>query len=248
MVPNGGRESVTGNPGPPTPITFEGVGHQLSAMEQQIRSAARHSRNFSWFCWIFLFAGTFGYLLTAVIGILFPLTVMNGTQSSSTYPWWNIPVSFAPAVLFLALAVREVVRGRREARTGIVAPSRRARTGRTEEASLGWTETVQRCQQMVTHAKSEAEWSFVPLVLGLFGVAEFFFFVILEATLTILPPDEFLVAPVAALSVLAFLWPFYTAAKRWIGTYQTLLNRQVGELSRLEAEFLWRFAGAGSPT
>ena len=37
--------------------------------------------------------------------------------------------------------------------------------------------------------------------------------------------------------------PLYLLAREWIASYQTLLDREVGELSRLEAEFLWRFTG-----
>jgi hypothetical protein len=39
------------------------------------------------------------------------------------------------------------------------------------------------------------------------------------------------------------LVPLYFVARSWVRSYQARLDREVGELSRLEAEFLWRFTG-----
>jgi hypothetical protein len=220
-------------------------------LERWIRSGARRSRRFSWFCWLFVFAIFLGYALATVIGVLFPVVVTtqlgNGVETSSTFPWWTYPLSFSPAVVLLALAVREVLVGRSELRNGSAPSTFRKRKLAHVAEDPGWTGTVQRCQKMVTHAKNEVEFSFVPLVLGLFSLVEFVALFVLSGLSLAGGAYWILAGPAIALPALALLWPLYRAAKGWIASYQRLLDHHVGELARLEAEFLWRFAGAGSP-
>jgi len=236
----GGGPDVAKSSGPLSDSSIQGIGTHLSTVARQIDSAARRSRRFSWYCWGFLFgtyAGLFLYgILAAAFAVVTTTITSQGSSTTSTAPWWALPVAMVIPAVLLLLAVREVVLGRRELRTP---PSS---TG-TAELNLGLTETVQQCQRKVTHAKSETEWSFVPLVLGLFSLTEICVFLVFEfispaATLTVL------IAPLVGFGSLAFLWPLYRAARNWIGPYQGLLDRQVGELARLEAEFFWRFAGA----
>jgi hypothetical protein len=235
-----GRTDVAQTPGPLSDSSIQGIGIHLSTAAGRIDLAARRSRRFSWYCWGFLFGTYAGLLIFSLLAALFAVTTTTTTSNSvsvtTTYPWWDLPVSAAIPVALLLLAVREVVLGRREMR---MPPTS---TG-ASELTLGWTETVQQCQRKITHAKSETEWSFVPLVLGLFSLAEICVFILSES----ISPTEtitVLIAPVVGLGSLALLWPLYRAARKWIGSYQGLLDRQVGELARLEAEFLWRFAGA----
>ena len=100
---------------------------------------------------------------------------------------------------------------------------------------------------MATHAKSEVEWSFVPLVLGWFGLAEFFFIGVEQTLSNNATTVAILVGPLVALASLVLLWPLYLGAREWVVGYQSVLDRQVGELSRLEAEFFWQFAGMTAP-
>jgi len=237
----GGDPDVAHVPTPLRDSSIRGIGAHLSAAERRIELAARRSRRFSWYCWGFLFGTYAGLLIFSYLGSAFAVvtttTTSGGYSTTTTYPWWDLPVAAAIPVSLLLLAVRELVLGRRELR----APSTPAGDS---ELTLGWTETVQQCQRRITHAKSETEWSFVPLVLGLFSFSEFCVIVFFEfispngSTLVIL------IGPIVGLASLALLWPMYRAARKWIGSYQGLLDRQVGELARLEAEFLWRFAGA----
>ncbi len=235
----GGSRVMADSPGVLNSGVVEGIGIHLSSAAAGIDLAARRSRRFSWYCWGVLFGTYAGLLIFAVVGALFQVvtttTSSQGTSTTTTYPWWDLPVSMVIPVVLLALAVREVVLGRRETR----APP--TTTG-SSEMTVGWTETVQQCQRQLTHAKSETEWSFVPLVLGLFSLTEVSVFVVFDV-FSSNGTNTILVAPVIGLGSLVLLWPLYRAARRWIGSYQGLLDRQVSELGRLEAEFYWRFAG-----
>jgi hypothetical protein len=242
---------VTGTAEPLDGASIAGIGRHLSALEGGIRSGAQHSRRFSWYAWTFLFVVYVCLVLLSVIGFLFAVTTTttssNGSVSTTTtFPWWDPLVSAVPALVVLALAVREILRGRREQR-GEAAPRRAGDSETTLQSSPSWTETVQQCQQMVTHAKNEVEWSFLPLVLGLFSLVELLSFGFQSTLSPNLGAAWVLVGPLTALPALALLWPLYRAARHWVVGYQSLLDRQVGELSRLEAEFFWRFTGTGAP-
>ncbi|MGA8604291.1 MAG: hypothetical protein WB788_04405 [Thermoplasmata archaeon] len=239
----GGNRAVAHSSNPLSDSSIQGIGIHLSAAAGRIDLAARRSRRFSWYCWGFLFGTYAGLLVFSILATLFQVvtttTTSQGVSVTTTYPWWILPVSAAIPVALLLLAVREVVLGRRELRMPPTSPG-------ASELTLGWTETVQQCQRKITHAKSETEWSFVPLVLGLFSLAEICVFILSDS----ISPNgniTILIAPVVGLASLALLWALYRAARNWIGSYQGLLDRQVGELARLEAEFLWRFAG-NTPT
>ncbi|MGD0587581.1 MAG: hypothetical protein ABSA63_02145 [Thermoplasmata archaeon] len=236
----GGSRDVAQSSSPLSDSSIEGIGIHLSTAAGRIDLAARRSRRFSWYCWGFLFGTYAGLLVFSILANLFQVvtttTTSQGVSVTTTYPWWDLPVSAAIPVALLLLAVREVVLGRRELR---MPPTS---TG-TSELTLGWTEAVQQCQRKITHAKSETEWSFVPLVLGLFSLTEVCVFILFDF-ISPTGTSTILIAPVVGFGSLALLWPLYRAARKWIGSYQRLLDRQVGELARLEAEFLWRFAGA----
>lgn len=235
----GSRDVAQSSP-PLSEGVVHGIGIHLSTVAAQIDAAARRSRRFSRYCWGVLFGTFAGFLIFEALGTLFSVvtttTTAQGVSITTTYPWWDLPVAMAIPVAFLVLAVREVVLGRRER-------WRRPTSTGASALTVGWTETVQECQRKISHSKSEIEWSFVPLVLGLFSFTEacvifLFDFIAPTATTTVL------VAPVVGFGCLALLWPLYRAARRWIDSYQRLLDRQVGELAHLEAEFFWRFVGA----
>jgi hypothetical protein len=233
--------SVMAGSAPLSGATIRGVGVHLSSVASRVDSAARRSRRFSWYCWGFLFGVYGGILVFSLLGTLFAVvtttTTAQGTSTTSTYPWWDLPASAILPVGLLVLAVREVVLGRREQR---VLPTPTAEP----DASPSWTETVQQCQRKITHAKNETEWSFVPLVLGLFGLVEFLASLAAVTVLVGTNPLVVLVAPLIAFVSLIGLWPLYRGVRNWIGPYQRLLDQQVGDLAHLEAEFFWRFAGA----
>lgn len=230
--------------------TFAGIGGHLSDSGARIQQVARRSRRFSWYSWGFLIVSLVSFSLAPIVGSYYPTTVTTTTLTSVSYyttlPWWVVPLGLAAPLTLVALAVREVALGRRESRAEPVGPSSAIRTT-TDEGPPNWTEVVQRSQKMLTHSKSEVEWSFVPIVLGFVGAVGWLF----DMADQLLPPTAnnaqwVFYGPVVALPLLALLWPLYRAAREWIGAYQSLLDRQVGEISRLEAEFLWRFGGAAS--
>jgi hypothetical protein len=226
-------------------LATESIDRGLATLSERIRRAARRSYRFSWFAWGFVFSIGLSVTLFALIGLYFAVTVTTmipggGTSSSTGDPVWAIPVALLPPVVLLALAVRELVVARREGLRG-TPPAVPATHPPASQTEGGWVAAVQQAQKTVTHMKNETEFSFVPLVLGGFtvgGLAALF-----------LPASgaygwylvgEFALGIGAAL---ALVLPLYVLARRWIAGYQSLLDRQVGELSRLEAEFLWRFTG-----
>ncbi|HXY46376.1 MAG TPA: hypothetical protein VEG66_02900 [Thermoplasmata archaeon] len=238
--------------GPVDQPAFSDLNQHLASLDGRVGSMARRSRRFSWLSWGFLFATYLGVFLWAIIGILFPVVTVTtltggGTSTTTTFPWWDFPVLSVPPVAMLAFAFRELFLGRRETSKRTNGP-----IGNDPKEfggyAAGWTGTVQRCQQRITHAKSEVEWSFVPIVLGWFS----FVWIGLAALESVLAPGigpvAVLLFPLVGLASIVLLYPLYRYAKGWIAQYQELLNRRVGELSKLEAEFLWRFAGGGLPT
>ena len=250
-MPPGGDSPLVGTDSLPTVrTTIAEVGDHLTGLDARTSSLERRSRRFSWYSWLFLFATFTSFLLYGVLANAFEVTTTTVSASGITVtvavPWWVLDVSLSPALAFVVLAIREVVLGRREtgSPTGPVGvPGAGDPTG----SPLNWTEVVQRCQKRVSHSKSEVEVAFVAWVLGLFTLAEFYASSVLVNDYPGLATSSILVGPIVGLCSLVLLWPLYRYAKRWVAADQTVLDRQVGELSRLEAEFLWRFAGAGAP-
>jgi len=250
MVRRSGPVPVQGAAGDRNAVTFVGVGSHLADLANRVRRLGERSRRFSWYSWGFLFLVYGGLTLASVIGYLFPQVTTtvsgNGISTSTTFPAWDLPVSMLPAVALFVLAVREVILGRREARLDRPIRSRRFATGSLPMVS-NWTETVQQCQQKITHAKSDVEWSFLPLVLGGFGIAQITIFALAQAASTSLMISFVVLEPLALVAALAVILPLYFASRHWVPEFQRQLDRQVGEVTRLEAEFLWRFGGAGAP-
>jgi len=251
MVSGDGPLSVLGATTDGNPATITGISRHLSTLADRVDRMARRSRRFSWYSWGFLFLTYGGYALVAVLAALFPQVTTtvtnNGVSTSSTFPEWALPVGMMPALLVLALAVRELIVGRREAQVGRPTRSGRAALGPEPQPPI-WTETVQQCQQKISHAKSEVEWSFFPLAFGSLGIGELVISYLTQASGITLPLVYVVLGPLLALApTLALTLSLYFASRRWVPEFQKELNRQVGEVTRLEAEFLWRFAGAGAP-
>lgn len=164
----------------------------------------------------------------------------------TSFPAWGAAVSLLPALVMLALAVRELLVGERESVPARV-PSDASRPAGPEESAPGSVETVQQAQRLISHAKSETEFSFVPLFLGVYGAGALAGSEVVGWLAPSAGAFTVLVSSVVAVPCLLALWPLYRIANRWIGGLQRLLDRQVGELTRLETEFLWRFAGTAVP-
>ena len=106
---------------------------RLIALQDQVRAAARRSWFFSGYCWGFVFAGALGFGLAALLSAMSPVVTTTytryGPSTTVTSPVWILAVSLFPARSLRALAIREVVLGRREGRTGasrVLASRRRA--------------------------------------------------------------------------------------------------------------------------
>lgn len=238
-------------PGSQPEGSMDSLQGRLRAFQNQVRAAARRSWFFSWYSWGFLFAGILGLGLGAVLASLFPVVTTTYTQTGSsttvTTPFWVYPVSLFPSPVLLALAIREVVLGRREARTGVsrALPSRREAPS---PPGAGWTELVRRSQQLITHMRSETVSGFIPLILGVYGAGGLLASVLLFPFLAVSFQAAILMVYVLPLPLLLLLIPFYLAVREWTRIYQDVLDWQVGSLSRLEQEFYVRFAGVSATT
>jgi hypothetical protein len=241
---------MTNGAAPEPALSFR-IQEHVVGLSRQIREAARQSRLFSWYSWGFVFAVFIGEGVWVVLGLLFPVvttTLQPGGGSSTNFspPVWGIPVAFAPCLLLLALAMRELWKGRQSTRSpgGASAPPLSA--GVSDEPA-GWTETVRQSQQLLTHAKNEVEFSFLPLVVGFLAIFEL---VALAITTVVAPASNFafgVVAPIVTIPFLFLLYPLYRVAQRWIGHFQSLLEKEAKGLTQLESDFYWRFAGAPKP-
>jgi hypothetical protein len=174
--------------------------------------------------------------------------VNGGTSTTYSAPYWAIPVSFAPAVILLVLALREVYRGF-SPRAPAEAPQEGSVKAALDDSDAGWTELVRQTQEKLTHSKHETEISFIPLVLGFLGGAELASFGIAM----LLPPAYqtplfFLLAPIGAIPfIVGILWPLYRMFRGSVGGVQRELERHVDGLTHLESEFFVRFGGLATP-
>lgn len=186
-----------------------------------------------------------------VLELVFPMVTTtvssSGVSTRTTAPVWDPIVAFAPAVILLGLALRELILGRREARG---ASSWLAGPDRDPSVAPPWIEEVRVAQERLTRGASEIEWSFVPLVLGFLALGELGVSLALNGTGGSGSSTALVVfGPLLGGLLIGVLpiWPIYRAAKQWIRAGQERLELQSRELTLLEAEFLWRFAGA-APT
>lgn len=223
---------------------------QLSALAQHIQAAARRSRRLSWLSVGYIVAAAAGVGLAYTIELLILITTpLSSHTSPISFQWPFLVAPIVPLALAI-LAVREVVLGLREGEEPLV-PSTASSSVAPVSGASGWTEMVQQSQQLITHMKSETQFSFVWFVLGTFGLSSTVGSVVLSmftSSQSSLGAFTFLLTYVLAFSFLFLLIPFYIAASDWIRNYQELLDWEVNGLSRLEAEFFTRFARLAIPT
>ena len=235
---------MTASPGPTPPPVIASVQDALRVLALRVRAAAWRSYRFSWLAWGFLVATIAGeglVVLAYLLAVTTSTTSSGGIVTTSALPLWVVPVTQIPAAVVLGLAIRELLLARREAQGSPLssyAPSLTAE----EAENPSWTLLVQRAQQRITHAKSETDWSFPPILVGGLVFAELLI-VNVQPVGGVL---YFLAFPFTAAVLSVVLWLIYRVARRWIREYQTLLDRVVGEFATLESEFLWRFTGLAS--
>jgi hypothetical protein len=224
----------------PLGVSIGDVQSKLVDLVSRIRGVGRRAGRYSWYSWGFLLALYGGVIGGGVVGLAFP-----GFGASLGVAL--VFVLYLPGLLLLALAVREILLGRRESDDpGSAlnpAPDRS-----TLDTALGWTAVVQESQRVISRAKSEIDFSILPLAFGILGLGEsvsvFWFPLLINYV-----EGGFLVMLVLLIPVafLTLVWPFYRGGRRWIGKYQSLLDQQVRDLSRLESEFYWKFSGVPAP-
>jgi hypothetical protein len=211
------------------------IDRSLGDLADRVRRAVRRSYWFSGLAW--------AYGVAVIVALLFPgdttVTTSNGAIISG--PWWMQPIGlpiFLSLNVVVGFAVHELLVARREALQESVAQSTSPPSSPSEG---GWIRAIQESQKAVTRMKYVAEFAFIPLTLGLFADVQFCVMYLLSGTSVAgLSPYWFIPG---ALPVFLLAVPLYIVARRSIAGFQTRLDRQVGELARLEAEFLWRFTG-----
>jgi hypothetical protein len=212
--------------GPPIAI----VDQELGSLADRLRGAVRRSYWFSGLAWAFGIA--------VLVGLLVPyrtVTVSSSGTSSSSGPGYTEPIVFLGLIVVLACAVLVLALARREALTGEVPGSSAPPVSQSEG---GWVGAVQRAQRTVTRTKYVTEFSFVPLILGTLLLGAWGVSTLLVGTVADSWWPAVGVGPAVLLGV-----GLYLAGQQWIGSFQARLDRQVDELSHLEAEFFWRFPG-----
>lgn len=219
---------------------------QLSTVRDRVRSTARGSRRFYWLSWGYLI-GTVGAAIASYF-ISIQLLVQNagtGASSGNAYPFWGLVLPLIPAFGLLALAIGQLWVGYRGSRTGFTSSPEGRVSASAPVDDMTWTELVQRAQKDLTQARGHAVSGFIPLLLGTLvlcgsSVAYQSSGIAFGVTYAVFVPEVGLV-------LLLALLPLYLVARRWVARYQSLLDREVGELSRLESEFRSRFTiGVGS--
>lgn len=217
--------SVEGN-------TFAAIDGGMKRLEDHIHRTARRSWRFSILSWIF---GVAVAILLIIPVQTTTMTSSGGTQSSGP-AWYAHPIVFLGFIALLAVIVLEFFLARREALD--------LRAGNPENSPQparegGWVLAVQQSQKVLTRMKNVVEFSLLPLafgliVLGVAGVSD------LAGGMSL---AQFWWLLIGLVPTVVLVPSLFVLAHRWVGGFQQLLDRQVHELSLLEAEFIWRFAG-----
>ncbi len=231
------------------------IGSRLAGPRAAIRGARelrRRGTRFSWWCWGFLFALWAGVFVVAFALAFFPVvtttTTATGTATSTEPPLWAYPLAAPAPVLMLVLALRELRAGRRAADR--VARGLDPGVPADPSDTGGWTEQLVEAQRLVTTAKSEVEWSILPVAIGLLtagtAVGEFLEMVLVAAggalaSVEVLGVFIELIGAAVAIVGSVLIW---RASRDWIRGFQGFLDREARDFSQLEAEFLWRFTGS----
>jgi hypothetical protein len=206
------------------------IDQELGRLADRLRGAVRWSYWFSGLAW------AFG--IGVLIGLLIPYQTMEVTSSgtsSTSGPGYTAPAVFLALIVVLACSVLILVLARREALTGDTPGSSSLPVSRSEG---GWVAAVQRAQKAVTRMKYVTEFSFLPLVWGTLLLGEW--------GISTLLPGHVLQSwwpAIGVVPVVLLAFGLYLTSRHWIGSFQARLDRQVGQLSHLEAEFFWRFPG-----
>jgi hypothetical protein len=228
---------------PPTALPIEGAVDRLqrrfTLFQGQVYSAVRRARLFLWLCWGFLCATIIGAIFGAMLSALFPVITTSYTElgavSTTSPPVWAIPVGMIPAAALLALAVLDIVHGRREIRTGAV----RVRVSHwtaSSPASSGWAEKIRGAQTLITRIRHDTNSGFVPLLLG--GLLlDIFLGQPLLSHFARGSASYAIASDLLPIPALVLLLGLFLIARGWIRSYQMLLDRQATVLTGL-ASFL----------
>ncbi|HTZ62211.1 MAG TPA: hypothetical protein VMC82_06205 [Thermoplasmata archaeon] len=236
-------------PSPPDRARVGGIVAASRSVLDGAKDLARRSHRLSWICWGFLYAAWGGVVLLTLLALVYPnwsatLESGGGLGMTSSPPLVDLPLAFAPAIALFCWALRELFASRRAARAAIRGTAANGRAPSAGDVAPGWTQQVVDAQKLLTAAKLETDWSFLPLGIGLLGV---------DSTVTVaLNPilggpfsnAPYFVVGVGAVAFCMALYFLYRVAESWIGGFQQHLDLQVRAVSALEAEFLWRFAGS----
>lgn len=226
----------------------EGIVGASRSVLDGAQELARHSRRASWLAWGFLYAAWGGFLVLVLTWLWFTTTTTTfgsgGTMTTVVPPpdWW-IPVPFLPAAVLLLWAVSEIFAGRAASRAAIRGARAVSDPRDLPREPVGWTQQVVEAQKLLTAAKMETDWTFLPLAMGLLGGTLALDEGVFDAVGGLASTVQLGLIVVGVALVSFALYLLYRVAREWVGGFQAHLDRQVRDVSALEAEFLWRFAG-----
>lgn len=227
---------------------LEGLVDASRSILDGAKELARHSRRASWLAWGFLYAAWGGFVGVVLFTLWFSTTLTTfgpggEVVTNQPPPVWIYPILFVPAGVLLVGAIYEIFAGRGASRAAIRGAPGGALSSSGRDDPVGWTQQVVEAQKLLTAAKLETDWTFLPLAMGLLGgtlaVDEAAFDAV--GGLGAIYELGLIAVGVALVSVALYL--LYRVAREWVGGFQAHLDRQVRDVSALEAEFLWRFAG-----
>lgn len=219
---------------------------QLEETGRQVARVARRGRRIVLYDWSALVALGLGSLLITLLFDLAPTldTTTGAGTAVTTVPAWAPIASAAPAIALLAMAVREILVGRRETLGHRpVAPNAPTIF---DVGTPSWIGGVREVQEAIARTARSIEWSFVPFALGVISLAVYLASSYLGGGLPGSVGDLLIAPALGLLASVVPLWLTYRAAKQWTRAFQDGVEHQVEDMSLLEAEFLGRFAGARS--
>lgn len=225
----------------------EGVIADVRSILDGAKRISRRSYWLSWFAWGFVFALYGGYFALIYVFLAYPsfgTSLLAGTTTDGLTFALISSLAFLPSAAFLFASFYEIRQGRRDARRALTGGGVPPGTGPTEMGGTGWTPQVVETQKLLSDAKSETEFSFLPLTLGMIGVGSIVGLAIAgELAWTGLAN---LVGSygIAAVLTAAVAYPLYRVAQDSVKSLQRRLDRQVQDVAALEEQFLARFTGS----
>ncbi len=225
----------------------EGVIADVRSILDGAKRVSRRSYWLSWFAWGFVFALYGGYFAMIYVFLAYPslgTSLLAGTVTGGLAFTLVSALAFLPCAAFLFASFYEIRQGRRDARRVLAGVGASSGAGPAEMGGTGWTPQVVEAQKLLSHAKSETEFSFLPLTLGMIGIGSIVGLAIAGQLGWTGLANLFGSYGIAGVLTAAIAYPLYRVAQGSVKSLQQRLDRQVQDVTELEEQFLARFTGS----